>query len=151
IYAVELSPERQQKAEELGAIIVDPSKTDDVVAEIAERTGGGVDVAFEVTGVPVVLRQAIQSTTIAGETVIVSIWEKGAEIHPNDIVIKERTVKGIIGYRDIFPAVLSLMEEGYFSADKLVTKKIVLDDLIEEGFGALIKEKSQVKILVRPN
>lgn len=98
-----------------------------------------------------VLRQAIQSTTIAGETVIVSIWEKGAEIHPNDIVIKERTVKGIIGYRDIFPAVLSLMKEGYFSADKLVTKKIVLDDLIEEGFGALIKEKSQVKILVRPN
>lgn len=151
IYAVELSPERQQKAEELGAIIVDPSKTDDVVAEIAERTGGGVDVAFEVTGVPVVLRQAIQSTTIAGETVIVSIWEKGAEIHPNDIVIKERTVKGIIGYRDIFPAVLSLMKEDYFSADKLVTKKIVLDDLIEEGFGALIKEKSQVKILVRPN
>lgn len=73
--------------------------------------GGGVDVSFEVTGVPVVLRQAIQSTTIAGETVIVSIWEKGAEILPNDIVIKERTVKGIIGYRDIFPSVLSLMKK----------------------------------------
>ncbi|NHB12540.1 zinc-binding dehydrogenase, partial [Burkholderia cepacia] len=100
IYAVELSPERQEKAKELGAIIIDPSKTDDVVEEIAKRTNGGVDVSYEVTGVPVVLRQAIQSTNIAGETVIVSIWEKGAEIHPNDIVIKERTVKGIIGYRD---------------------------------------------------
>lgn len=151
IYAVELSPERQEKAKELGAIIIDPSKTDDVVEEIAKRTNGGVDVSYEVTGVPVVLRQAIQSTNIAGETVIVSIWEKGAEIHPNDIVIKERTVKGIIGYRDIFPSVLALMKEGYFSADKLVTKKIVLDDLIEEGFGALIKEKNQVKILVKPN
>lgn len=123
IYAVELSPERQEKAKELGAIIIDPSKTDDVVEEIAKRTNGGVDVSYEVTGVPVVLRQAIQSTNIAGETVIVSIWEKGAEIHPNDIVIKERTVKGIIGYRDIFPSVLALMKEGYFSADKLVTKK----------------------------
>ncbi|MDQ8093979.1 2,3-butanediol dehydrogenase [Bacillus amyloliquefaciens] len=151
IYAVELSPERQEKAKELGAIIIDPSKTEDVVEEIAKRTNGGVDVSYEVTGVPVVLRQAIQSTSIAGETVIVSIWEKGAEIHPNDIVIKERTVKGIIGYRDIFPSVLALMKEGYFSADKLVTKKIVLDDLIEEGFGALIKEKNQVKILVKPN
>lgn len=90
IYAVELSPERQEKAKELGAIIIDPSKTDDVVEEIAKRTNGGVDVSYEVTGVPVVLRQAIQSTNIAGETVIVSIWEKGAEIHPNDIVIKER-------------------------------------------------------------
>lgn len=150
IYAVELSSERQQKAEELGAIIIDPSKVRDTVEEITKLTNGGVDVSFEVTGVPVVLRQAIQSTNISGETVIVSIWEKGAEILPNDIVIKERTVKGIIGYRNVFPEVLSLMKKGFFSADILVTKKIDLDDLIEEGFNALVKEKNQVKILVQP-
>ncbi|MCM2979554.1 2,3-butanediol dehydrogenase [Niallia circulans] len=148
IYAVELSPERQAKAEELGAIVVNPADYEDVVAELVRRTNGGVDVSFEVTGVPVVLRQAIQSTTISGETVIVSIWEKGAEILPNDIVIKERTIKGIIGYRDVFPSVLNLMRKGYFSADKLVTKKIKLDEVIEEGFQSLISEKNQVKILV---
>lgn len=148
IYAVELSPERQAKAEELGAIVVNPANYEDVVAELVRRTNGGVDVSFEVTGVPVVLRQAIQSTTISGETVIVSIWEKGAEILPNDIVIKERTIKGIIGYRDVFPSVLNLMRKGYFSADKLVTKKIKLDEVIEEGFQSLISEKNQVKILV---
>ncbi|MFP3723440.1 2,3-butanediol dehydrogenase [Niallia circulans] len=148
IYAVELSPERQAKAEELGAIVVNPADYEDVVAELVHRTNGGVDVSFEVTGVPVVLRQAIQSTTISGETVIVSIWEKGAEILPNDIVIKERTIKGIIGYRDVFPSVLNLMRKGYFSADKLVTKKIKLDEVIEEGFQSLISEKNQVKILV---
>ncbi|WP_303984421.1 2,3-butanediol dehydrogenase [Niallia circulans] len=148
IYAVELSPERQAKAEELGAIVVNPADYEDVVAELVRRTNGGVDVSFEVTGVPVVLRQAIQSTTISGETVIVSIWEKGAEILPNDIVIKERTIKGIIGYRDVFPSVLNLMRKGYFSADKLVTKKIKLDEVVEEGFQSLITEKNQVKILV---
>nr|WP_220040982.1 2,3-butanediol dehydrogenase [Niallia circulans] len=148
IYAVELSPERQAKAEELGAIVINPAEYEDVVAELIHRTNGGVDVSFEVTGVPVVLKQAIQSTSIAGETVIVSIWEKGAEILPNDIVIKERTIKGIIGYRDVFPSVLNLMRKGYFSADKLVTKKIKLDDVIEEGFQSLISEKNQVKILV---
>ncbi|MFP7170194.1 2,3-butanediol dehydrogenase [Terribacillus sp. 7520-G] len=149
IYAVELSPERQAKAEELGAIVVDPSKVDDTVEEIRRLTDGGVEVAFEVTGVPVVLRQAIQSTDIGGETMIVSIWEKPAEIMPNDIVIQERSVKGIIGYRDVFPQVLSLMEKGYFSAEKLVTKKIKLDEVVEEGFESLIKEKNQVKILVQ--
>ncbi|MEI2439469.1 2,3-butanediol dehydrogenase [Priestia megaterium] len=148
IYAVELSPERQAKAEELGAIIINPAEVEDTVAEIGRLTDGGVNVSFEVTGVPIVLRQAIQSTGIGGETIIVSIWEKGAEILPNDIVIKERTVKGIIGYRNVFPAVLSLMQKGYFSAEKLVTKKIALDDVIEEGFESLIKEKNQVKILV---
>lgn len=149
IYAVELSPERQAKAEELGAIVVDPSKVDDTVEEIRRLTDGGVEVAFEVTGVPVVLRQAIQSTGIGGETMIVSIWEKPAEIMPNDIVIQERSIKGIIGYRDVFPQVLSLMEKGYFSAEKLVTKKIKLDEVVEEGFESLIKEKNQVKILVQ--
>lgn len=148
IYAVELSAERQEKAKELGAIVINPAEYEDVVAELVLRTNGGVDVSFEVTGVPVVLRQAIQSTKIAGETVIVSIWEKGAEILPNDIVIKERTIKGIIGYRDVFPSVLNLMRKGYFSADKLVTKKIKLDEVIEEGFQSLISEKNQVKILV---
>ncbi|HWJ78067.1 MAG TPA: 2,3-butanediol dehydrogenase [Niallia sp.] len=149
IYAVELSPERQAKAKELGAIIIDPSQVEDTVSEIKRVTNGGVDVSFEVTGVPVVLRQSIQSTGIGGETIIVSIWESGAEILPNDIVIQERTVKGIIGYRDVFPAVLSLMKKGYFSAEKLVTKKIPLDTVIEEGFESLIKEKNQVKILVQ--
>ncbi|WP_106766684.1 2,3-butanediol dehydrogenase [Paenibacillus faecalis] len=148
IYAVELSEERKQKAAEFGAIVIDP-KQYDVVEELHKRTDGGVDVAFEVTGVPAVLSQAIHSTKIGGETMIVSIFEQEASIQPNIIVNKERSVTGIIGYRDVFPAVISLMEKGFFSADKLVTKKITLDEVIDQGFEALLKEKNQVKILVK--
>lgn len=150
IYAVELSPERAAKAKELGAKeVINPSDTD-AVERIRHLTDGGVDVAFEVTGVPVVLQQCIDSTTFEGETVIVSIWETEANIQPNNIVLSERTVKGIIAYRDIFPAVMQLMNQGYFSADKLVTKKIKLDEIVSEGFEALVKEKNQIKILVKP-
>jgi (R,R)-butanediol dehydrogenase/meso-butanediol dehydrogenase/diacetyl reductase len=63
--------------------------------------------------------------------------------------MKERTVNGIIGYRDVFPAVISLMAQGYFSADKLVTKRIKLDQAIDEGFEGLLKERNQIKILVK--
>ena len=128
IYAVELSSERQAKAKELG----------------------GVNVSFEVTGVPVVLPQALEVAEKGGELVVVSIWEKPATIHPNEIVIQEKTMKGVIAYRDVFPKVLELMGQGYFSKDLLVTKRIKLDDIVEEGFEALVKEKSQVKILVSP-
>ncbi|MBP3041574.1 2,3-butanediol dehydrogenase [Bacillaceae bacterium Marseille-Q3522] len=148
IYAVELSPERKQKAEELGAIVIDPSEYN-VPEELYERTCGGVDVAYEVTGVPVVLKQAINSTNINGQTMIVSIFEKEAPIMPNDIVLKERTVTGIIGYRNVFPAVLDLMAKGYFPAEKLVTKRIKLDEAVDQGFESLLKEKNQVKILVK--
>lgn len=148
IYAVELSDIRRQKAAELGAIVIDPKQCD-AVAEIQKRTNGGVDVAYEVTGVPPVLKQAIHATKINGETMVVSIFEKEAPIHPHDIVMKERTLTGIIGYRDVFPAVISLMAQGYFPADKLVTKRITLDEVIEEGFEGLLRERDQVKILVK--
>lgn len=149
IYVVELSEERKQKAAELGAIVIDP-KQFDAVEEIRNRSEGGVTVAFEVTGVPVVLKQAIDTTKLGGQIMIVSIFEKEAAIHPNQIVLKERNMAGIIGYRDVFPSVISLMDQGYFPADKLVTKKIKLNEVVEQGFEALLKEKNQVKILVSP-
>lgn len=149
IYAVELSPERQEKAKKLGAIIVDPSK-EDVVKTIKEKTNGGVNVSYEVTGVPSVLQQSLEVVEKDGELMIVSIWESTASINPNEIVIQEKTVKGIIAYRDIFPKTLQLMEQGYFSKDLLVTKRIKIDDIVSEGFEALVKEKNQVKILVSP-
>jgi len=59
-------------------------------------------------------------------------------------------IKGVIAYRDVFPKTLELMKQGYFSKDLLVTKRIKLEDIVNEGFEALVKEKSQVKILVSP-
>ncbi|MFR7019884.1 butanediol dehydrogenase, partial [Streptococcus pneumoniae] len=53
-------------------------------------------------------------------------------------------------YRHIFPKVLELMEQGYFSAEKLVTKKIKLENIVEEDFIELTQDKSQIKILVEP-
>lgn len=150
IYAVELSKERQDKAEELGAIVVRPQEDEDIVTAIQRLTNGGADVSFEVTGVPAVLPQALGAVRKAGECMVVSIWEKEATINPNEFAIQEKTLKGIIAYRHIFPKVMELMEQGYFSAEKLVTKKIKLDDIVEEGFVELTRDKAQIKILVSP-
>ena len=144
IYAVELSPERQAKAEELGAIVVRPEEGETIVEAIHRLTGGGV------TGVPVVLGQALAAVHKAGECMVVSIWEREASINPNEFAIQEKSLKGIIAYRHIFPKVLELMEQGYFPADKLVTKKIKLENIVEEGFVELTQDKSQIKILVEP-
>ena len=149
IYAVELSKERGAKALELGATaVINPAEVEDVAATIQQLTNGGADVAFEVTGVPVVLQQAINSTTFEGETIIVSIWETEASFQPNTVVLSERSVKGIIAYRDIFPAVMNLMTKGYFPAEQLVTKRITLDEVVTEGFETLVNDKDQIKILV---
>ena len=49
---------------ELGATaVINSAEEADVAAKIQELTNGGADVAFEVTGVPIVLQQAIDSTS----------------------------------------------------------------------------------------
>ncbi|MFM9271191.1 2,3-butanediol dehydrogenase [Halomonas elongata] len=149
IIAVELSEVRRRKAADLGALTVDPQQHD-VVERVHELTQGGADFAFEVTGIPAVLKQAINATHAGGETVIVSIWETEATFQPNELVIKERTLKGIIAYRHIYPAVMALMARGYFQAADLITDRIALDDVVELGFETLLNDKSQIKIIVQP-
>ena len=147
IHVVEPSEVRRQKALELGATsVIDPTSSDAV--ETIRTATGGVHVAFEVTGVPAVLPQCIGSTRHEGQTLIVSIWEGDASFQPNTAVLKERQLQGTIAYRNVYPAVMALMTQGYFSSEKLVTKRIALDDISAEGFEALVAEKSHVKILV---
>ncbi|RIY39138.1 butanediol dehydrogenase [Psittacicella hinzii] len=149
IVAVEVNQSRQAKATSLGAVVVDPTKVD-TVERINELTNGGADFAFEVTGVPSVLETSIRSVRNGGKTVVVSIWEKRAEFHPNELVIPERTLQGSICYCNDFPRVLALMDRGYFKPEDFVTKKIELKDVVTEGFDALLADKSHVKILVQP-
>lgn len=148
IHVVEPSEVRRRKALDLGATTATDPMSDDAVALIREATGG-VHVAFEVTGVPQVLAQCINATRHEGQTLIVSIWESDAAFQPNTVVLKERQLQGTIAYRNVYPAVMELMTQGYFSAGKLVTKRIAIDDIVGEGFEALAAEKSHVKILVQ--
>ncbi|ABV95869.1 alcohol dehydrogenase GroES domain protein (plasmid) [Dinoroseobacter shibae DFL 12 = DSM 16493] len=148
IVVVEPSETRRAKAMELGATTaVDPG-AEDAVAAVQAACPGGVEVAFEVTGVPAVLAQAIDATRYEGETLVVSIWETEASFQPNTVVLKERNIKGTIAYRNVYPAVMDLMQQGYFQAERLVTRRIGLDDIVRDGFEALVAEKSQIKILV---
>lgn len=149
IHAVEVSEVRRRKAEQLGANVHDPA-TGDVVEAILSASSGGVDFAFEVTGIPSVLSQCIEATHPGGEIVIVSIWESNASFQPNTLVIKERTMRGIIAYRHVYPAVMALMQRGYFRAQDLVTDRITLDDVVAKGFEQLLNDKSQIKIMVTP-
>ncbi|QFT58613.1 Sorbitol dehydrogenase [Sulfitobacter sp. THAF37] len=147
IHVVEPSEVRRQKALQLGATsVIDPTATD-AVAEILAATDG-VHVAFEVTGVPQVLSQCVEATRHEGQVLIVSIWEQEASFQPNTVVLKERQLQGTIAYRNVYPSVMALMAQGYFCADQLVTKRIALEDIVSEGFEALVAEKSHVKILV---
>ena len=56
--------------------------------------------------------------------------------------------KGIIGFRNIFPEVIALINSGRLPVEKLITNVVSLDEIIIKGFESLLKDPSDVKILV---
>lgn len=148
---------RRELAAECGAdALIDPT-TEDPLSRIDEEVPGGVDVAFEVAGVEPTVDQAIRGTRRGGHVTVVSLFEEPVEFMPTDVVIGERTITGTAAYlagpvgdRE-FGTTLRNFADRTFDPEPLVTERIGLSDIVEEGFERLLADDSeQVKILVRP-
>lgn len=152
IIAIETASARREHAMKMGATTTIDPAANDTVSAILERTGTGVDVAFEATGVPAALKDAIASTSFDGQIVIVSVWEGAAKIEPNQFVFQERQLLGILGNCGTFPETIDMVNNGRITIDSMITRKIGLNDLVADGFEALLKPtKEHIKILVEPN
>ncbi|KAF5350470.1 hypothetical protein D9756_008627 [Leucocoprinus leucothites] len=144
---------RRQFALEHGASqVFDPIK-EDIPTAVRKFVPPGVDVAFEAAGVQASLDNCLLSLRARGTYLNVALWEIKATIDINLILSRELNITGIIGYDHIHEEVLQLLGEGKFkNIEKLITRKIKLDDVVEDGLKRLISEKDkQVKILVSPS
>ena len=145
---------RQEYAKRSGAdYVLDPNEVN-IAEEVKKLTDGlGVDVSFETTGAQIGYDSGIDSLKYDGTMVVTSIWEKPISFNPNSIVFTEKHIVGTIAYRHEFPAVIAQLKDGRIKAEGYITKKIAIDDIVEEGFGTLTgpEKKKQVKILVTPD
>ena len=134
IVALDIDPAKLEVAKDLGA-------TDaliaggDAAATVQELTGGGVDFAFDATGVPSVLLQAYNSTRRGGTAIVVGLSDPAAEvgIKPSDLVASERCLRGsymgtISPARDI-PWLLDLHRAGRLPVERLIGERLSLADL----------------------
>ncbi|KAK3699192.1 hypothetical protein LTR37_016553 [Vermiconidia calcicola] len=153
IIVSEISSMRKQYAKDFGAHhVIDPTK-DDIVAKVRELCDGtGVHVAFDCAGVQPGMDQAVLAIRARGTLVNIAIWEKTATFTPNDFNFKERGYLGVATYvKGDFEEVINAISDGRLdNAHKMITKRIELDQVLEEGFRTLINDKdNQVKILVK--
>jgi threonine dehydrogenase-like Zn-dependent dehydrogenase len=153
IIVSEISSMRKQFAKDFGAhVIIDPSK-EDIVARCRELCGGtGVHVAFDCAGVQVAMDKAVTAIRARGTLINIAIWEKHASIWPNDFNFKERGYIGVATYvKGDYEEVINAISDGRLDmCHKMITKRIGLDEVLEEGFKTLINDKdNQVKILVK--
>jgi (R,R)-butanediol dehydrogenase/meso-butanediol dehydrogenase/diacetyl reductase len=152
VAVVEPSKNRKDMARKMGADAVIDPKEEDVVEAVRRLTDGvGVDASFDAAGVQESLNTALHATARSGKVVNVAIWEQSIELDPNDMVLSEVEVIGSIAYANEFPATMALMKDERVNAGELVTKRVSLPDIVEEGFEELAANRDQhVKILVQP-
>jgi aryl-alcohol dehydrogenase len=126
IIAVDIAPNRLELALELGATHVINSKETDPVTAIQEITGGGVDFTLESSGIPAVLRQAIDALGIMGTCGIVGAPRLGTEasFDVNFVMIPGKRIMGIVegdAVPQVFiPQLIELHKQGRFPFDRLV-------------------------------
>lgn len=148
IFVSDLSEARLKKAKEVGATHTFDARDKNIPEKIKEMTRLGVDVFIDAAGVQASFDTGINSLRNGGTAVLVALFAKEVVHDALNQALRELTVKGIIGYRNVFPQVIALISSGRLPVEKLITSVISLDDIVEKGFEALIKSPTEVKILV---
>jgi aryl-alcohol dehydrogenase len=125
IIAIDPQPARRALALELGAThVLDPADGDPVAAIVA-ATGAGVDFSLECTGLPAVLRQAVDCLILTGTCGVIGVAPLGTEVSLDiNGILFGRTVRGIIEGDSIpdrfIPELIELHRQGRFPFDRLV-------------------------------
>ncbi|WP_193509175.1 2,3-butanediol dehydrogenase [Cryobacterium sp. BB736] len=148
----EVSTARRAKADSSGVAdaVVDPS-TEDLGSVVAEHSGGaGADLAFDAAGVGVVVHQLLEVLGAGGRLEVVAIHTKPVEINiAAELTFGDHVLGSSIGYANDHPEAIELVRSGKVNLAPFITSKIIVDDLVEQGFERLITNKdNEVKILV---
>jgi S-(hydroxymethyl)glutathione dehydrogenase/alcohol dehydrogenase len=141
IVAVDIAPEKLDRARELGATDVVDASREDPVVRVRELTGG-VDVAFEALGRPATFAQAVGMLADGGRMVAIGIAAGAAtaEVEITPLVRRGQQIIGSFGARTRtdLPAVAALAASGAFDPGSLITRRYRLDEA-DEAYRALAR------------
>lgn len=123
IVAIDPNPARRELALELGATRAIDPRTDDPVALL--QAAGGTDFSVECTGIPAVLRQAVDGLNVTGTCAVVGAAPLGSEVTLDmNSLMFGRTVRGVVEGDAVpaafIPVLIELYRQGRFPIDRLV-------------------------------
>ncbi len=132
VIAIDLNPERLERARRLGASVTLNPKEVDVAKEVRKLTNGGADVAMEVVGSPATFSSAISTIRRGGRLCVVGYSDQSAPLPLGRLMFFEEEIVGSLGCRPVdFPAIIELVRRGRVRLDPMVTGRVPLDRLTE--------------------
>ena len=147
IIAVDVNPKKLEQAKAFGATHTVNSKDDDPVAQVRALTedgwDGGVEFAFEATGIPVCTEQAVRMLSYGGtattigfpaseDSVNLNLGDMATGVYWNKAALRVCHCGDALPSYD-FPLLAQLYLEGKLQLDSMVTKTITIND-VEQAF-----------------
>jgi S-(hydroxymethyl)glutathione dehydrogenase/alcohol dehydrogenase len=142
IIAVDVTPEKLEQAQRLGATHTVNAADTDAVAAVKELTGGGVDYSFEAIGLKATAEQCYGMLARGGTATVIGMIPVGVtlEIPGADLFMNERKLQGsLMGsnqFRTDMPWFCDLYLDGRLKLDEMVSARISLDK-INEGYASM--------------
>lgn len=140
---------RRDLAEKLGAHAVDPADGEGIAA-----AQGSLDVVINCARPDQTAAIGLGLLRSRGRQIVVGLSFGEAALDLNLLLMGETEVIGSAGrlHREDYPALIALMQRGVIDAEAMITSRISLDDIVEEGFEAMRKHRErELKILVSPS
>ena len=82
---------------------------------------------------------------------LIGIILKEAPIVPVNINMSELQIQGSWIYSDEFPMVIDFLKKGTLPVKEMITSKIKLSEIVEQGFNKLLEPgHAEIKIMVSP-
>jgi S-(hydroxymethyl)glutathione dehydrogenase/alcohol dehydrogenase len=153
IIAVDTSAWKRELAQQLGATEAVDGNAENAVAQVVERTAGGVDYAFEAIGLPATVRQAVRMTRKGGTAVMVGVVPMGTnvELPGADIVLREKAILGsMMGsnrFRTDMPRYVDLYMSGQLKLDEMISARLPLGR-VNDALEALRQGTAARSVLV---
>ncbi|MBN1582724.1 MAG: zinc-binding dehydrogenase [Anaerolineae bacterium] len=153
VYAIDINPAKLAVATQYGAIPVNASQNDPVTQILDLTHGKGVDVALELIGLSLTMKQAVQCLSIQGRAVMVGIGNKPLEIDIyTELLGKEAEIVGASDHLLIeLPQILEFARRGWLSFEHVVTQTVPLDaGSINGVLDALDEFRGDVRTVIVP-
>jgi propanol-preferring alcohol dehydrogenase len=151
VYAVDINPEKLRLAARFDATPINATERDPV-EQLRELTDGrGVDVALELVGLPLTMRQAVRSLAIMGRAALVGLTLEEFEIAPyTELLNKEAEIIGVSDHlASEIPFLLDLARAGKLDLSQGIIRTVPLEaEAVNDTLDRLEQFGDDVRVVI---
>ena len=151
VFAVDIDDAKLAMARQAGADETFNSKTSNVAAEVAARTGGrGADAVLEAVGATDPIRTAIACVRKGGTVTLIGNVTPHIDLPLQQVVTRQIRLQGSCASSGEYPACIELLASGAIRVDPMISGRTSLDEAAG-WFDRLYRhEPNLMKVIVQP-